>query len=104
MFNAQGTFLRKFGSEGANPVQFIRPAGIAVAGDGTVIVCDQGNHRIQQLKADGSFVRTIGSRGRGQGQGLPLKEPYALWVSVNGDGTSRMFVGDSNCHVQVVAL
>ena len=49
MFELDGTFVRQWGSEGAGPGQFSRPAGVAVVGD-EVIVGDAGNHRVQVFK------------------------------------------------------
>ncbi len=56
--NDQGTF----GSTGLGPAQFFRPAGIAVAEDGRLYVVDRGNHRVQVLEPDGTFVTAFGAR------------------------------------------
>lgn len=44
-----GTTVGRFGSSGPGTGQFSTPWGIAVAGDGRVIVCDTGNRRLVEL-------------------------------------------------------
>ena len=50
VFDPQGRFLRKWGSEGSGEGEFIRPQGLAIDSDGDVYVSDQGNHRILVFK------------------------------------------------------
>lgn len=97
VFDVNGRFLRKFGSEGSGPGRFSRPAGIAVHPGGLLVVCDEDNHRVQILKQDGTFVRQFGSRGKATGQ---FKLPQGVCVAADG----RIFVGDANCRVQVFQL
>jgi DNA-binding beta-propeller fold protein YncE len=49
-FNANGSFLGKWGSQGTGDGQFDLPAGVAVDGSGNVFVADSDNHRIQKFK------------------------------------------------------
>src|SRR5262249_27606570 len=44
-----------------------RPDEMVIDGD-TLYVTDNGNHRIDVFRTDGTFVRTIGSVGSGPGQ------------------------------------
>ncbi len=70
------------------PDAFMAPLGLAFDPfDGTVLVVDSGNHRVQVFEPDGTFVRTIGGPGP-----LPegLEEPRD--VAVSG---SRVYVTDS---------
>ncbi|MBI3781902.1 MAG: glycosyltransferase family 39 protein, partial [Deltaproteobacteria bacterium] len=39
------------------PGQLSQPRGVAVTPDGNIVVCDFGNHRIQEFKADLSYLR-----------------------------------------------
>lgn len=50
VFDANGTPLESFGSEGNGPGQFDRPEAIAFHGD-RIYVTDFGNHRLQEWKA-----------------------------------------------------
>lgn len=53
-FSADGTFLTRFGTQGAGQGQFDHAiavaVAVAVAGDGTVFVVDFGNSRIQKWR------------------------------------------------------
>jgi YYY domain-containing protein len=73
------------------PGRLHQPRGLAVAPNGNLIVADFGNHRIQELKPDGDFVRKWGSLGELPGQ---FKEPCA--VAVGADGSS--YVADTWNH------
>jgi len=50
VFDPQGKFLRKWGSEGNGDGEFSQPQGLAIDSDGDVYVSDQGNHRILVFK------------------------------------------------------
>ena len=50
VFDPQGRFLRKWGSEGNGDGEFIQPQGLAIDSNGDVYVSDQGNHRILVFK------------------------------------------------------
>lgn len=47
VFNTEGEFLLKFGSNGEGNGQFNAPTGVAVDANGNIIVADWGNSRIQ---------------------------------------------------------
>ena len=47
VFNSEGEFLLKFGSNGEGNGQFNAPTGVAVDVNGNIIVADWGNSRIQ---------------------------------------------------------
>lgn len=47
VFNTDGEFLLKFGSNGEGNGQFNAPTGVAVDANGNIIVADWGNSRIQ---------------------------------------------------------
>ncbi len=56
-----GTFIREFGSMGAQPGQFNEPWGIAAAPDGTLFVADTWNHRVQHLDEAGNVLNVWGT-------------------------------------------
>ncbi|HYE62859.1 MAG TPA: hypothetical protein VD997_12760 [Phycisphaerales bacterium] len=61
--------------------QFAYPYGLALLGDGTALVCEFGNHRIQRIDlASGASMGTWGQLGRQPGQ---LSTPWG--VAVRGD-------------------
>lgn len=76
----------EFGKIGQEKGQFSDPDGIAVDEKGMIYVGDSGNARIQVFDRKLEFIRTIGSRGTGNGQfnwisGLCITETNELVVS-----------------------
>ncbi|MEE2938890.1 MAG: NHL repeat-containing protein [Planctomycetota bacterium] len=51
-----------FGAEGLGPAEFLDPRGLAVLGDGRLVVIDHGNHRGQIFDPEGNFRAGFGSR------------------------------------------
>ena len=58
VFRPDGTFLRALGDgEGSGDGQLFRPRGLALTARGTILVCEEGNHRVSELRVtDGAFV------------------------------------------------
>ena len=56
VFDGSGKFLYKFGEKGNADGQFIQPWGLCIDKYGNVLVCDWGNHRIQQFTLEGTFT------------------------------------------------
>lgn len=52
---AEGEWLSAFGDVGVAPGQFLTAHGIAVAADGTILVADRENSRVQVFSADGAL-------------------------------------------------
>ena len=70
------------------------PVGIAIGPGGNFYVADKSNHRIQEFRRDGTFVRTWGREGSGPGE---FREPH----DVAADG-EFVYVADLwNQRVQV---
>ena len=67
-FKSDGTFIRKWGSEGKGNSQFGIIRGIGVDSAGNVYVAEEDNDRIQKFKSDGTFIRKWGTDGSGNGQ------------------------------------
>jgi DNA-binding beta-propeller fold protein YncE len=50
VFNKDGMFLTKFGKTGITPGEFNNPTGISAGQQGSLLVADTNNHRIQEFK------------------------------------------------------
>ena len=74
-----------------------RPSGVAVDGDGRVVVADTGNDRIVRFDAHGAAQASWGARGVGDGE---LVGPQG----VAADGSGRILVTDEfNNRLQMFA-
>ncbi len=62
VFNPAGQFVRQVGQAGTRPGELTSVGGVAVAGDGTLLVAD-GSNRILRFGADGSPLATFGRSG-----------------------------------------
>lgn len=88
-FNAAGTNLARWGSEGGGNGQFESPQGIASDGRGNVYVVDAANDRVQRFTDSGRFVRGWGQTGSGR---AGLRGPRGVAVNRAGD----VFVADTS--------
>ncbi len=87
-----------WGSEGNAPGKFYYPYDLAIASDGSVLVCEYGNQRVQRFDANGNWLASWGGPGFEPGQ---LYQPWGLVV----DSQDRVHILDSNNHrVQRIAL
>lgn len=95
VFEPDGKFLRCFGSAGREPGQLMYPYGMMMLADGTLMVAEYGDNRLQRLDQDGKSLGMFGRLGRGPGE---LQYPWAV------AGTpDEIFVLDSgNNRVQVI--
>lgn len=94
-----GKVIEWFGSRdraGREPGQFRYPYGLELLGDGTVVVTEFGNNRVQRIDLEtGRVLRMEGKAGRGPG------ELFSPWASVAVG--RRLYVLDSgNNRIQVL--
>jgi sugar lactone lactonase YvrE len=85
--------------------RFYHPGDVAVAGDGTLFVCDGGNHKIRQVSSDG-VVTTFAGGGSGSPGGVAHAEDgpagiarFNLPSGVAVDRGGQVFVTDWNNHL-----
>src|SRR5579871_1252247 len=78
------------------PYLFNRPTDVGWDSAGNIFVSDgYGNSRVVKYDKDGRFLKTVGSRGAGQGQ---LNLPHTMALDAKGN----VYVGDrSNSRIQV---
>lgn len=98
-FTLDGELIRWFGSldgPGREPGEFRYPYGLTTLGDGTVVVTEFGNCRVQRIDLEsGRVVRMEGRAGRGHGE---LASPWASAALGR-----RLYVLDSgNNRIQVL--
>ncbi len=82
VFDAEGKFLRCWGSEGGEPGQFSRLRGIALGPDDRLYACDACNHRIQVFDRYGHLQRILGRQGSERGE---LSYPFDLAFTTTGN-------------------
>jgi serine/threonine-protein kinase len=82
------------GSEGSADgagaaAQFKSPCGVAVDGEGSIIIADRNNHRVGKLNPDGT-VSTLAGSGRlgfADGAGAAAEFHYPRDVALDGEGS-----------------
>ena len=79
------------GGKGSANAQFDSPTGMAVDGNGNVLVADTNNGRIEKFSPTGTFLTTLGSKGVGRGE---LAAPNGIAV----DRTGNIYVADASNH------
>lgn len=93
VFGADGVSRRKWGGSFAINIfgpfngWFATVTSVTVDQQNHVFVADFYNHRVQKFKADGTFLTSFGSKGKGPGQ-----FDHAIAVAVAPDAT--VFVAD----------
>jgi len=78
-----------FGSKGNGNGQFVNPYGVISNSKGNILVCDDGNDRVQIFDYQGKFILTFGSKGNGNGQ---FQNPDGIAINSKGN----ILVSDSN--------
>jgi peptidylglycine monooxygenase len=58
-FSSDGKLIRSWGNPGMGPGEFSTPHDLAFTDDGTLVVCDRENNRLQVFDLDGKFIRDI---------------------------------------------
>ena len=81
------TFVTKWGSQGTDDGQFLRPHDIDFDSEGNVYVSDRDRNDIQKFTPNGTFLMKWGSEGSEEGQ---FKIPY----SVEFDTSDKIYVAD----------
>ena len=71
------TALAVIGKKGVKDLEFNMPRGLAFMTDGSLIICDSENHRIQIISRNSKFIRSFGKKGSAPGQ---FNEPYDVAV------------------------
>ncbi len=81
VFDANGKFVRAFGSFGTGDGQMDNPVGIAARADGTIAVADTNNARVLLFSAEGQYQSAV---------------PVADWSTVKGLEAYPIFLKNGN--------
>ena len=84
VFDQKGPFLYKFGKKGDGVEEFRLPRCLAVDKVGHLLVCDDGNNRIQMFELQESSVKLIGTIGKGSNCKVELQQPFSMGVLSDG--------------------
>ena len=77
-----GSRIASVGEEGSGPLQFNKPAGLAISPiTGQVYIADWNNHRIQVLNPDLTFSHSFGSEGSANGE---FHNPHNIAIDSEG--------------------
>ena len=97
VFSPSGKKLRSFSSVGSGLRQLKFPWGVAVDGEGNILVVDTYNHRIQKFTASGQFLCAVGTKGEG-----PLQFHNPMYIAFNAINNKIYVTDDQNFRVQVL--
>lgn len=85
-FNADGRFLKEWGTTGAEAGEFRDPHALAMDSQGRLFVGDRGNHRIQIFDQEGTHLATWTQFG----------SPSGMFI----DSNDVLYVADSDSNVR----
>ena len=88
-FSSGGTPLGGWGEPGRGPGQFLIPHAVWVQPDGTVVVADRDNSRLQFFTPTGGFIRSIDD----------FHKPMDIW----GDAKGQLYVTDQVPRLSLLA-
>lgn len=104
------TLAGKAGERGSNDglgaaARFKHPAGIAVDGQGTVYVTDNGNNTVRKISPDGrvtTMAGTAGRKGEADGTGAAARFWVPTGIAVSARGI--VYVADNlNCNIRQIS-
>lgn len=97
MFPNDGDFTQ-IGSE---PDQMWLPGGVDIAADGSVLVVDTGNRRVQRWSPDGELVAVYGTGLINDPQVISANEDGSYWLAGPSDNRVGLFDADGQLLVEL---
>lgn len=82
-----GNHLFSFGKPGGDDGEFNQPQSVSTEKDGTIVVADSFNARIQRFSPQGEFISKFGRRGDGPGD-------FAIIKGVAVDSEDHIYITD----------
>jgi sugar lactone lactonase YvrE len=105
VFTPDGRFVRDFGTKGFERGQLQTPHGLAETSEGTLVVADRDNGRLQWFTTGGSFVKDLRADAMGRPWSVVPAADGSLFVADGGDqrpGAERAGIVELNPSGQVV--
>ncbi len=97
IFSSDGKKLRSFGTHGSDKGQFEYPVGVAVDGEGNILVADTNNDRIQKFTSRGQFLKATKYV---LNRGVKFSSPNGIAFN---SSNNKIYVADKDNHrVQVL--
>ena len=96
LYSPSGERLQSFGTRGSGQGQFDDLHGVAVDGEGNILVADYYNNRIQKFTGDGQFLKAVGTEGCG-----PLEFHLVKDIAFN-PSNNQVYVSDENNRIQIL--
>ncbi len=90
LIGVDGSLTPRWGVRGDLPGQLERPSGLTATPEGTLLIADTGNHRVQEFTPDGRLLRVVVGAG-------VLRSPQGLTLA-----HGRLYVADTGNHRLVV--
>lgn len=96
VFDAQGKFVRAFGTHGVRPGNFVRPKGIAVDSEGHIYVADSEFNNFQVFTPEGQPLLAVGALGNAPGEftllaGLAIDAEDRIYTTEQFNGRVQIF-------------
>jgi len=85
VFDTDGQFVTSWGTKGFGREQFITPHSLAQMSDGSILVADRGNARIQRLSAKGEFIEQWHGEKLGRPWSVAVAKDDTVFVVDGGD-------------------
>ena len=93
VFDKTGVYLHDIGCKGSNDGQFDDPLGLVIDKYNRLIVCDEGNHRLQLFTLDGKFLTKLNKQyfENGFHSSFAINSGGSLIVSDNSNTSISVF-------------
>ena len=88
VFEANGTYVRKYGFYGTGGMQ---STDSVLSAENTILLCDTVGDQIFEVDLNGTLLRSFGKNGSGDGE---FNNPH----SINMDSNGRIYASDSANH------
>lgn len=85
VFNLKGEFIRQWGAKGYGKNQFQNPHGLAFSSDGSLLVADRDNGRIQKYSLNGNYILEWHSNELGRPWDIDVSEDGSIFSIDGGD-------------------